>query len=76
MRHLHEEALHQCLTYINIVILGGEFGTGAFQIKTIHNSGKLLTHIVCTFQRTEIDEVLIAPVGILAACCSKERVRL
>lgn len=67
MRHLHKEALHQSLAYIHIVILGGKLGAGAFQIKTIHDAGKLLTYIVGTLQRTEIDKVLIAPVGILAA---------
>lgn len=71
MRHLHKKALHQSLAYINIVILGGKLCAGAFQIKTIHDAGKLLTYIVGTLQRTEIDKVLIAPVGILAACFQK-----
>jgi len=46
--HLHEEALHEGLSDVYIVVLRGEFSARAPQVEAVHDSSQLLAHVIRT----------------------------
>lgn len=68
MTHLHEEALHQRLPDVEVVVCGVKVGARALQVEPVHYSGELLAHIVGRLERAEVDKVIVAPARILIVC--------
>lgn len=66
--HLHEEPLHEGLANVDVVVLRGELGAGALQVEAVHDASELLSDVVRGLQRSVVDEVLVAPLGVLVAC--------
>jgi hypothetical protein len=62
---LHEEAGDQGLSDVDIVVAAGEFGAGALQVETVHDSGQLGSNAVGALQRTVVYKVLVAPRRVL-----------
>ena len=63
--YLHEEARHKGLADVEIIVAAGEVCAAAFQVEAVHDAGQLLAHVVRTLQGPEVDEVVIAPLGVL-----------
>ena len=66
--HLHEEAGDERLPDVDVVVAGGEVGGAARHVEPVHDPGQLLAHVVGRLQRPVVDEVVVAPVGILHVC--------
>lgn len=62
--YLHEEATDEGLSDVDVVILGGEFCRGSFQIETIHDARQLLPHIVSRLKRAVVDKIVITPLRV------------
>lgn len=75
MSHLHEVARDECLTYVYVIFTAGKLCARAAQIKAIHDPSKLLTHIVCTFKRSEVDEIVVTPLRIIVIFKNRQHVR-
>lgn len=64
-KYLHEKALNQRLPDVYVVVFRWKVRTRSLQIESFHDTGQLLAHIVGLLQWSIVDEILIAPIGVL-----------
>ena len=51
-----------------VVVSAGEVGGGALEVEPVHDAGQLLSHVVRGLEGAVVDEVIIAPLGVLVVC--------
>ena len=68
MTYLHEESGDECLPDVDVVVPGGEVGGAARHVEAVHDPGQLLAHVVGGLEGAVVDEVVVAPVGVLHVC--------
>ena len=66
--YLHEEAGDERAPDVEVVVAAREVGAGAPQVEAVHDAAELLAHVVGALQRPEVDEVVVAPLLVLAVC--------
>ena len=62
--HLHEEPCYQSFPDVDVIVSWSEVCAWSFEVESVHNACQLLPYVVCTFKRTEVNEVVIAPLWI------------
>lgn len=66
--NLHEIPRHESLANVDVIISTGEICTRSAQVESVHYTCQLLSHVIGTLQRPEVDEVVIAPLRIIVVC--------
>lgn len=62
---MHEEPFDESFANVNVIVFAVEVGAGFLQVEPLHDSGQLLADVVARLQRAIVDEVVVAPVGLL-----------
>ena len=68
LTYLHEEPGDERLPDVDVVVPGGEVGGAARHVEAVHDPGQLLPHVVGRLEGAVVDEVVVAPVGVLHVC--------
>lgn len=61
MGNLHEKSFDQRFANVDVIILRIEVCASFGQVESVHNSAQLSPDIVGLFERSSIDEILVAP---------------
>lgn len=64
LRYLHKESSHKCLPDVHIIITTVEVCAASCKVESFHDSGELLSYIVCWLERPLLNKVIIAPLDI------------
>lgn len=62
--NLHEEARHQGLADVDVVVARRELCAGTPQVEAFHDADQLLAYVVRRLEGAEVDEVVVAPLGV------------
>lgn len=66
LTHLHEEPGHKRLPDVEVVVPAGELGAGPPEVEPVHDSRQLFSDVVSRLERSRTDEVVVAPLSVLA----------
>lgn len=64
LRYLHKESSHKCLPDVHIIIATVEVCAASCKVESVHDSGQLLSYIVCRLEWSLLNEVVITPLDI------------
>ena len=65
---LHEVTSDESFANVDVVVSTRKVCTRAAQVEPIHDARQLLANVVGTLQRSEVDEVVVAPLRIIMIC--------
>lgn len=63
--HLHKEARHKRLAYVDVVVFAGELCRCTPKVEAVHDPRELLSDVVGTLHGSIVDKIVIAPLCVL-----------
>lgn len=61
---LHEESSDKCLADVDVVVFGGKLCGSTLEVKPVHDSRQLLSHVISRLKGTIVDKVVITPLRV------------